>query len=369
MTDSQLASVTGELLAADQASGAGETIPRGVRIAGGWAWRLLAVAAVIVGLSRVVSTLAVVAIPVAVAVLLAALLDPLAGRLRRRGLPRSLAALGVLVLGLAAVGVTLFLVARAFINGLPDLTDQLTNALNKARDWLSSGPLNLSNDDIDSYVKQAQEWLSSHSSTLTSGAISTATTIGELATGFLVVLFSTFFFLKDGREIWHFLTRLLPRAAREPVRTAGEHSWHTLSAYVRATVLVAFVDAIGIGIGLVVLGVPLPLPLAALVFIGAFIPVVGAALSGAVSVVVATVAVSPVAGVILLCVVIAVQQLEGHVLQPLIMGRAVALHPLAVIVAIASGIVIAGIVGGLFAVPLLAVLNTGIRSLLREHPA
>ena len=150
---------------------------------------------------------------------------------------------------------------------------------------------------------------------------------------------------------------MLPRGARVPTARAGHYSWHTLVSYVRATVLVAFVDAVGIGIGLAVLRVPLALPLAALVFLGAFIPVIGATLTGVVAVLVALVTQGPVTALIVLAVVIAVQQLEGHVLQPLIMGRAVALHPLAVILAIATGVVVAGIVGGLVAVPLLAVLE------------
>src|SRR4029079_8266139 len=164
-----------------------------------------------------------------------------------------------------------------------------------------------------------------------------------------------------------FLCRLLPREARVSTARAGHYSWHTLVSYVHATVLVALVDARGIGIGRVVLRVPLALPLAALVFLGAFIPVVGATLTGIVAVLVALVAQGPVTAVIVLGVVIAVQQVEGHVLQPLIMGRAVALHPLAVILAIATGVVTAGIIGGLVGVPLLAVANTAVRYLI-DHP-
>jgi predicted PurR-regulated permease PerM len=187
--------------------------------------------------------------------------------------------------------------------------------------------------------------------------------------GFFIVLFVTFFFLRDGAQIWAFLTRFLPRSARLPVWTAGNEAWETLNAYVKATVFVAFVDALGIGIGAAVLGVPLALPLGALVFLSSFIPVIGATLSGAVAVLVALVAKGPVTALIMLAIVIAVQQLEGHVLQPFVMGRAVALHPLAVILVLTAGIVIAGIVGGLIAVPMLAVLNTAVRSLAARRPA
>jgi predicted PurR-regulated permease PerM len=156
---------------------------------------------------------------------------------------------------------------------------------------------------------------------------------------------------------------LLPTAGREPLGSAGEQSWHTLVAYVRATVLVAFIDALGIGIGLVILRIDLAFPLAALVFLGAFIPIVGATLSGTVAVLVALVTNGPVSALLVIAVVIGVQQLEGHVLQPVIMGRAVAIHPLAVIVAIATGVVLAGIIGALVAVPIVAVLNTAVRHL------
>jgi predicted PurR-regulated permease PerM len=185
--------------------------------------------------------------------------------------------------------------------------------------------------------------------------------------GFFIVLFVTFFFLRDGAQIWAFVTHFLPRGARLPVWQAGNEAWETLYSYVRATVFVAFVDALGIGVGAAVLGVPLALPLGALVFLSSFIPVVGATLSGAVAVLVALVAKGPLTALIMLGVVIAVQQLEGHVLQPFVMGRAVALHPLAVVLVLTAGIVIAGIVGGLIAVPILAVLNTAVRSLARSN--
>jgi predicted PurR-regulated permease PerM len=153
--------------------------------------------------------------------------------------------------------------------------------------------------------------------------------------------------------------------------SAGDQSWQTLVAYVRATVLVAFIDAVGIGIGLVILRVDLAFPLAALVFLGAFIPIIGATLSGTVAILVALVTRNPLVAFGVLLVVVGVQQLEGHVLQPAIMGKAVALHPLAVIVAIATGLVLAGIIGALVAVPIVAVLNTGIRHLAarRRHEA
>lgn len=341
-----------------------DDVPRGLRVAGAWAWRFLVLAAAAFVIFRAVSTLRLVVIPVMVSLLLAALLQPAVAWLRERGVPRTLAATIVLVAGIGAVAGTLTVVIEAFVDGFSDLAEQVRQGIDEIRNWLVQGPLSLSNAQLDEAIDAAQKAITDNQGSLTAGAVNTATTVGHVLTGFFLVLFTTFFFLKDGRAIWSFLVRLLPRAAREAVDQAGEYSWRTLIAYVRATVLVAFVDALGIGLAVYFIGVPLALPLGALVFLGAFIPVVGATLSGAVAVLVALVAKGPVAALAVLIAVIAVQQLEGHVLQPLLLGRAVALHPLGVIVALAAGVVLAGIVGALVAVPLVAVANTAIRYLV-----
>jgi predicted PurR-regulated permease PerM len=345
-----------------------DVLPRGVRTAGAWAWRFILFVAAAYLFLRVVGLLRVVIIPVVIALLLAALFQPLAAVLVRRGMKKSLAAGLVLITALLVVFGGLGLIIRTFISQIDDLSTKVSTGINEVQTWLSRGPLHLTDAQLSQYVDKLQAAVTNNQGALTSGALSTATTLGEVVTGFFLVLFTLFFFLRDGGQIWSFLCRLLPRDAQVPTARAGHYSWHTLVSYVHATVLVAFVDALGIGIGLFVLGVPLAIPLAALVFLGAFIPVVGATLTGVVAILVALVANGPVTALIVLIVVIAVQQLEGHVLQPLIMGRAVALHPLAVILAIATGIVVAGIVGGLVAVPLLAVLNTAIRYLV-QHPS
>ncbi|UQU61708.1 AI-2E family transporter [Couchioplanes caeruleus] len=350
-----------------QPTGPDDLLPRGIRTAGAWAWRFILLVAAAYLFLRVVSLLRVVVIPVIVAVLLAALLQPAAAALTRRGVKRSLSAAIVLISGLVIVFGGITLIIETIVSQLDSLSKQVADGVDEVQKWLSQGPLHLTDAQLSQYVDKAQQALTDHQGALTSGALSTAATLGEVVTGFFLTLFTLFFFLRDGGQIWSFLCRLLPREARVPTARAGHYSWHTLVSYVHATVLVALVDAVGIGIGLFVLRVPLWLPLAALVFLGAFIPVVGATVTGAVAVLVALVANGPVSALIVLGIVIAVQQLEGHVLQPLIMGRAVALHPLAVILAIATGIVVAGIVGGLIAVPVLAVLNTAIRYLVR-HP-
>ncbi|MDI6100358.1 AI-2E family transporter [Actinoplanes sp. NEAU-A12] len=345
-----------------------DVLPRGVRTAGAWAWRFILFVVAAYLFLRLVALLRVVIIPVLVAILLAALFQPASTALVRRGVKRSLAAGIVLVAALLLVFGGLGLIVRTFISQLDTLSVQVGDGIDEVQAWLSRGPLHLTDAQLSQYVVQLREAATANQGAVTSGALSTAATLGEVITGFFLVLFTLYFFLRDGGQIWSFLCRLLPREARVPTARAGHYSWHTLVSYVHATVLVAFVDAAGIGIGLAVLGVPLAVPLAALVFLGAFIPVIGAALTGTVAVLVALVANGPVTALTVLIIVIAVQQLEGHVLQPLIMGRAVALHPLAVILAIACGIVVAGVVGGLVAVPLLAVLNTAIRYLF-EHPS
>ncbi|WP_433293750.1 AI-2E family transporter [Actinoplanes sp. CA-030573] len=342
-------------------------IPRAVRVAGAWSWRIIVFVGAVYVVLRLVSLLRVVVIPVAVALLLAALFQPVTAWLRRRGMNKSFASALVEVGALIIVFGGLGLIINTFVGQLDTLSSQVGDGIQEVQNWLAKGPLHISQQQLNNSITQLRETVTGNRAALTTGALNTATTVGELAAGFFLTLFTLFFFLRDGGQIWRFLCRLLPRDARVPTARAGHYSWHTLVSYVHATVLVAFVDAIGIGAGLFILQVPLALPLAALVFLGAFIPVVGATLTGAIAVLVALVTVGFVKALIVLGIVIAVQQLEGHVLQPLIMGRAVALHPLAVILSIASGVVIAGIVGGLVAVPILAVLNTAIRY-LAHHP-
>ena len=343
-------------------------VPHGLRIAAAWAWRLIVIGIVAWALIKIIGAVRIVVIPLLIALLLSALLAPAVGWLLRSRLPRSLATALVLVGGLAAVVGTLTLVINEFVNGVPELSRNASQGVRQIQDWLRTGPLHMSDNQLDSYIQQGQDWVDENTQSLTSGALSTATTLFEVLTGTFLVLFATFFFLRDGRGIWRFLVGLLPAAAHWRVDDAGQASWATLVAYVRATVLVAFIDAVGIGVFLVIFDVPFAFPLAALVFLGAFIPIVGATLSGAVAVLVALVDSGWVTALIIVGVVIGVQQLEGHVLQPVIMGRAVAIHPLAVIVGIAAGVVLAGIAGALVSVPLIAVLNTGVRRLAQQRP-
>jgi predicted PurR-regulated permease PerM len=343
-------------------------VPHSLRIAAAWSWRLIVVGLLGWVLLRFIGIISIVVVPLAIALLLSALLSPAVSWLLRLKLPRSLATFLVMICGLAAVAGTLTLVINQFVDGLPQLTNNASAGVRQIQQWARTGPLHLSDDQVNGAIDSAQSWINSNTSRLTATGVATAATLLELLTGALLVIFSTFFFLRDGRKIWRFIVRLFPVNARWSLSDAGEASWATLGAYVRATVVVAFIDAAGIGLALVIMRVPFPFPLAALVFLGAFIPIVGASVSGAVAVLVALVDKGWIIALILLGAVIFVQQLEGHVLQPLIMGRAVAIHPLVVIMSIASGVVLAGIIGALVAVPLIAVLNTGIRRLARRRP-
>jgi predicted PurR-regulated permease PerM len=345
-----------------------EEVPHSLRIAASWSWRLIVVGVVGWALLRFIGIISFVVIPLAIALLLSALLAPAVRWLLRLNLPPSLATFLVMICGIAAVAGTLTLVVNQFVDGVPQLADNAGAGIQQIQNWAKTGPLHLSDAQVNQAIASAQDWVQSNTSQLTNTGVVAATTLAEVITGMLLVLFATFFFLRDGRKIWRFIVRLFPVNARWSLSDAGDASWVTLGAYVRATVLVAFIDAVGIGLALVILQVPFPFPLAALVFLGAFVPIVGASVSGAVAVLVALVDEGWIVALILLGAVILVQQIEGHVLQPLIMGRAVAIHPLVVIIGIASGVILAGIVGALVAVPIIAVLNTGVRRLARRRP-
>jgi predicted PurR-regulated permease PerM len=348
---------------------ADESVTPLVRKTAAWAWRLLVILVAIVALLWVVKKIEILVVPVALATMLAALLLPVVDFLDRRGAPRGGAVALVLLGGIAVVGGILTFVVSQFIEGAPALVQQVSTSIKGVGDWLTQGPLHINQQQIDSARKSAVEALQNNQEKLTSGALSTAGTVTEIVTGALLVLFTLIFVLHGGRNIYAFVTKIFPESSRERVRDAGRAGFRSLIGYVRATFLVALVDAVGIGTGLAIMGIPLALPLASLVFLGAFIPLVGAVIAGFLAVIVALIAKGLIFALITLGLIIAVQQLEGHVLQPLVMGRAVSIHPLAIVLAIAGGGVLAGIVGALLAVPTLAFVNSAMRVLLARDPA
>jgi len=332
------------------------TVPNGLRTASAWSWRLIVVLVGIYVVLYAAAYVAVVVVPVIVALLLAALLQPGAASLVRHGWPRSLAAVAMLVVGLAVFAGIITLVVERFSAGFTDLANQVSQGIGQVQTFIVR-TFPITKGQLEDAVAQLQQTLVDNRGSIASGALTTAATVGEVITGLLLTLFTLFFFLKDGRSIWLWLIGLFPRDSRAYVDEAGRRSWRTLISYVRATAGVALVDAIGIGIGLAILGVPLVIPLAALVYLGAFIPILGSFLAGSVAVLVALVSKGPVTALIALAIVVLVMQLEGHVLQPLLLGRAVRVHPLAVVLSIAGGFLIAGIFGALIAVPTVACVN------------
>ncbi|ONI83038.1 AI-2E family transporter [Actinosynnema sp. ALI-1.44] len=341
-------------------------VPRLLRVTAAISWRVVVVAAALYVLGHVVGFLAPVVVPLAIALLLSALLTPAVSFLNRHRVPRGFSVALVIVGGLAVFGGLMTFVVSTFVSGLPALRTQLSRSVETISNWLTNGPLHLRDDQIRKFFDNLVTAVAGSQSDLTTGALNTALTIGEVLGQVLLVIFSLIFLLYDGPGIWGFLLRGVPSDHRTRIDVAGRRGLAALVSYVRATIAVATVDAVGIGIGMLILEVPLAFPLAALVFLGAFVPIIGAVVAGGAAVLIALVANGPVTALILLAVVIAVQQLEGHVLQPLLLGRAVRLHPLAVVLVISAGVVTAGITGALLAVPLLAVLNSGIRSLRSE---
>ncbi len=330
-------------------------VPLGVRTASEWAWRYMVIVASVGLTAWLLSQVSEVAIPVVVATLLSALLHPIK-RFLQRFMPNGLAA-GITVLGTLAILIGLFsFVGSQFSTQFGDLTNQVSEGLAQIRDWISS-TFRLSDTQITEYLSKARDELTSGDTNLGARAAAAGLTASHVVAGFFLAMFSLFFFLSDGPRIWGWLVRLFPRGARDKVHSSGLIAWNQVSAFARATVLVAAVDALGIGVGAAILGVPFASGIGLLVFFGAFVPIIGAALSGSVAVILALVALGPVKALIMVGIVVAVQQLESHLLQPILIGRAMSVHPLAVVLAIAAGVVVAGIVGALIAVPSVAVLN------------
>ncbi len=339
-----------------------------VRKAAAWSWRLLVLLAAVLAVGWLVKRLEVIFVPVALALMLSALLLPGVDWLDRHRVNRGLAVFLLLLGGLAALAGILAFVVSQFIDGVPGLVEQVTRLIDSTRRWLVEGPLHLSRDQVNNIGNTVTVMLQKNQAKLTSGALSTAATITEIITGAFVVLFTVIFFLYGGRNIWRFLVQIFPAEVRQRVHDAGVAGFRSLIGYVRATFLVALVDAGGVGIGLAIMTVPLALPLASLVFLGAFIPLVGAVLSGLLAVIVALIAKGWVYALITLGLLIGVNQVETHVLQPLVMGRAVSIHPLAVVLGISTGTILAGIVGALLAVPTIAFIDRAVRVLIGSGP-
>ncbi|SFS08697.1 Predicted PurR-regulated permease PerM [Microbacterium sp. cf046] len=332
-------------------------VPRGLKVATAYSWRFLVVAAAIgVGIWIVIQ-LKLLVIPLMVAILVTALLWPVFSWMLRRRVPRWLAITISVVGTLAIVSGLIWLVIWQITRQWSSVQASTVEAVEQLRQYLIDGPLHLTAGQIDDLLEQGLALLQEQAQLLLSGALALGTTLGHVAVGALLTLFILLCLLADGGGIWRWTTRLFPVKARPAVDGAARAGWVTVVNYARTQLLVATIDAVGIGLGAFLLGVPLAIPVAVLVFLGAFVPIVGAVVTGALAVFLALIYNGPWIALWMLVVVLGVQQIEGHVLQPLLMGSAVKVHPLAVVLVVAGGAMIAGIPGALFAVPLAAFIN------------
>jgi predicted PurR-regulated permease PerM len=338
-------------------------VPVPLRVAGAWSWRLIVVGVVMIALFTILARLSALVVPIAVALLIAAPLGSVVGWLARHGFSRAWAALTTLLTLITTVLGLLALASTTVIGGLDELKQQASDGLHTLVDWLSSGPLNLSADQIQSYLDKAGQTLQANSSGIAARALSVGSTVGLVTAGAILALFCLFFFLKDGRQIWLDIVQVFPRRARAQIDYAGTAAWQTLARYTRTSVFVALVDATGIGLGALILGLNLWVPIFIVVFLTSFIPLVGATLSGMVAVLVAVVEGGWVKAVIMVGVILVVQQVEGNVLYPFLFGKAASVHPIVILLAVGVGGIVGGLVGALLAVPILAFTKTFIEGL------
>ena len=354
---------TGPEIAAGASNFKPAQVPYGVDLASAWSWRFLVISAATLAVLWLLNFFLVVVLPLVIALLIAALVTPVIGWLGRVGITRKIAAMLIVVFGVAFISLMVTFVSNQVASGVSDLGNQVTDGLGQVREWLRTGPLSVSDSQISDALDTAQKQVSSMGADSFGRVTEVGTAVGHVVAGLFIVLFSTYFFLADGPKIWAWLVRLFPRAGRLKADSSGRVAWQSLTQFVRATVLVAGTDAIGIMVGAAVLGVPFIGAIGVLVFLGAFVPMIGAFVSGSVAVLVALVAQGPFTALLMFGVVVLVQQIEAHVLQPFLMGRFVSVHPLGVIVAIALGVIVAGIPGALIAVPLAASLNAVVQHL------
>lgn len=339
-----------------------EHLPYPVLLAAAWSACLLLIAGGGWLLGQAIGRLSVIIAPVAIAVLLAAMLRPLVDRIPQR-VPRAAAALVVVVGVLAVILAALAAVTTQLATGVPRMREQISSGTDAALRWLEEGPLHLTADRLQEAVGQARAWIESHSEAVAAGAVQFGHTAVDAVAGVLICLVALFFFLYHGEKLWEFFVRWLPRASRGHVDSAFRHGWGSLGAYTRTQLTVAAINAAGVGIGAAVLRVPFVIPIVVVVFLASFVPIVGTLVAGLVPTVLALVERGPAIAIAMLAIVVVVHQLESHVLQPILMGHAVALHPLAVILVVTAGTYLFGIVGALFAVPVTAMANTIVRYL------
>ena len=343
-------------------------VPGWLQTAAAWSWRLLLVAIVIYLITRMLGVLYIVVVPCIAALLLTALLQPLTSRLRRAGLPALAATWVTLLVGAIVFGGLVLLVANRVSADYPTVLAEAKHTTAQVQSWLAGPPLHIKNSNVQKFLNNIPNYLSKHKS-LVEGTLVTG---GKIATeffgGLVLMLFVTFFLIKDGERIWTWLLGAMRTETARRVDRAGRVSWLVVVYYMRGTVAVAAIHAVVIGLALWIMGVPLAVPLAVLVFLAAFVPLVGLLVAGALAIVVTLATKGWVDAVVLLGVLVLEDQLEAHLLQPQVVGKMIRLHPLAVILALAAGGVLAGIAGAVVAVPVVAVISRALPELRRTEP-
>jgi predicted PurR-regulated permease PerM len=342
-------------------------VPPALRQLAAWSWRLLVVLAAVGLVLYLLILLKVIVVPVIVALFLATLLVPLVRWLEGRGWPHLTAVLAVFI------GAVLLLAAiiAGFIpligNELGALRQRADEGVAEVQRFIASRPFGLSEEDLNRYLDQARQRFTENSTGLTRGAVEGVTLVGEVITGLILCLFLTFFFVKDSERFTRWILDFAGRHREYHLREIGTRSATAVSGYLRGQATVGLVDAVFIGIGLAIIGVPLVVPLAFLTFVAAFLPLVGAFIAGVLAALVALVTKGVTAALLVVGLTVLVQQLEGHLLAPLVLGRAVALHPVVIILALAAGAILGGIIGAFLAVPIAAVV-TAVGTYLRGEP-
>jgi predicted PurR-regulated permease PerM len=332
-------------------------VPFVVALLGAWGWRIVAGTAALAILYFALVQLYVVVVPVVLALFVASVLEPLASRLRQRGMPPSIAAVIVFVGALAVLGGVFAWIGSSVANQFSDVGRQVDDATREIQDWLKDGPLNLSTERIEELREGIGNLLSSgggEGSGVAAGALKGARTATEVFGGIVLLLFTVFFLIKDGERMGAWFRLRIPPGYLEDAEVVTRRARYIMQKYLVATALTGLIDAVLIGVALAILGVPLVLPLAVLTFIGGFFPIVGATLAGLVAALVALVDGGVATALAVVAVTIGVQQIEGNVLQPFILERAVKLHALVTVWAVGAGLVIGGLLGAYLAVPLVA---------------
>lgn len=335
-------------------------VPELLQTAADWSWRLLLTGALVALLVWAVVELWTIALPLVLSLFLASVLEPLAGRLRRRGMPSALAAVTVFVSSLAVLGLVGWWLVTAFASELSNLTDQAVGGVEELERWAVEGPLALSPDQVANIRQAIDDTLRAGGGGLADQAFTTAQRAVEFVGGLILLLFVLFFLIKDGELIGRWLIERLPEAHGDGLREVGRRSRVLLRRYLLATAFTGVIDAVLIGAGLLLIGVPAVLPLVVLTFFGAFFPIVGATMAGALAALVALVSGGFGDALWVVVLTIVVQQVEGNVLQPFFMDRAMRLHPIVVVVSVGTGLLVAGLSGAFLAVPVVAVLTTAI---------